>query len=445
MHREHLPCIKNYWKMCIDSKVNNSKIIAKRGDTLRQGVYVRIPEKLNILDNIYIYIFGILYIQILELILPIRVSKILFLLLMFQVAVGIARKRYKIGIGSIIVFCVSAIYLLLYVIFCRGAFSSVYPVAFLAMFSPVILNNLSVDVGEKYWKTINIYILVYLLMNIVLYLIGPDKCFQIEANVLHFKGALPHSNMYCAVLMGLYICTFWQKGLLTWVNRLLELFLIMSTGSRTYILIIFLLIGLKILASDGYQSKFILKCAFLFVPALFLLQPVWNLLVEHVPAMARFKVLSFNSNGRQPLWNAMIEAVNLSDFIDVIWGLPVTKKYLEIAPSDYSHSFTENSYAGIFLLFGIIGVSLFIIIILKILSETRNLQTVCVILASLLTLLVQDTLISFQTGMILFAAIVVMVRQNKLMLQERREFYINRRKQIYSQESTVTSKMIDVK
>lgn len=370
-----------------------------------------IPKKSNIMQCLVFYIFGVLYMQIIEFCLPYTVTKFfllaLILLVMYGSIKGVIKLRYYVLGASI----VGVFYLLIYFLSIRYIFSYVYPPIIIAVFSLIMVDNLPKEVNCYNWEKIDRFVFGYLIINTILYLVKYPASFQDTGIQMQFKGALPHSNMFGAVMVSLFILLFWQETKLAYVNKILIFFLVLCTLSRTYIVIILACMALDILALFVKKIEFSFKIIIsgsLFV--LFGFQ-MFNLLVEKIPAFSRFKSFKFGGNGRQYLQESYYAVIKNSDLKELLIGIPMVKPYLDGIRIEFTHSFTENSFIGIFLLFGIIGIFMLVYIIYRILKINNKGPVIYMVIVVCVSMITQDTLLSVQTGMLLVFSLICMVCQ----------------------------------
>ncbi len=371
----------------------------------------------NIMKPLFFYIFGVLYLQVMELILPFSVTKIVFLVLLMIVAINILKKRYKADLFFYLIVLAGIIYLYIYLSTFNELISYVYPPVIVAAISALALDNSPKNAAYINWRNINKLILIYLFVNIVFFLLKFDICFQ-DAGIQQFRGFLPHTNMLGAVLVSLYLIVFWQKGIVAAIDRILILLLILGTYSRTYIALIAMIISLQLIGLYQRKIPFIGKLLIGIILLLIVGFPLFNLLVVFIPALARFRMHGFSANGRQYLSEAFLNTMKESSFKDLLLGVNLPEAYFSNIKLDFPHSFTENSYMGITLMFGIVGLSIFLIILCRIFRQVRSAQTACVIIVCMIPLLMQDILLSVQTGILYVFSILCVIYQDPKRLKD---------------------------
>lgn len=356
------------------------------------------------------YIFAVLYAQLFEIFLPFSFTKIFVLILLLTTSYGILCRKTKIGIWGIGVIILGCIYVLIYYIIIPEVFSYVYSGIIVLSLSYVFQNNLDTIHEKTDHQKISKYILIYCLCNLLLYLLRIDKCFQIGTQ---YKGPMPHTNMFGAVLFSLYLMIFWNRQKIVFIDKALLIVLAFLTMSRTYIILI-IGIGLVDIASFAWKKvKFIYKVLFGIGLLLIFGTSIFNLLTTYIPSMARFRELQFGGNGRQVLQQAYMNTIRRSSFIDMITGIPMTEKYLSGLHIEFNHSFTENSLVGFLLLYGIIGAFSLAYVFVRFIKCRKNHQTVIVVLLSIISMINQDTLLSVQTGVMFFFGLSAFVSHSE--------------------------------
>jgi hypothetical protein len=233
-----------------------------------------------------------------------------------------------------------------------------------------------------------------------------------------FKGALPHTNMLGSVLFGLYIAIFWQRTPIAWINKIMITILMLTTYSRTYILIILCCIVLQVMVMFWKQINFAIKGVLITFLALILGDlllafgtTILESLISYLPFLARFQTFRFGGNGRQYLQDAFLYTIKTSSILEKLIGDGLAKTYLEAITVEFSHSFTENSFMGIYLLFGLSGVATVIYVLYKLLKMSHGGAEVCIIIIIALSMLTQDTLLSIETGVVMCFSLIAMFCQ----------------------------------
>ena len=304
------------------------------------------------------------------------------------------------------------VYLIAYAVVYPDIISYVYPPITIAVFALLMLENMPVLIVKEDSYLLNRGMLGYLLINFCLYLSRFPLCFQLVGEQLQYKGALPHTNMMGTVLLGILVILFWQNSKLAWINRVLTLFLILVTMSRTYTAAAIIIMMLYIMTNFWKKMNFFIKSFFIGGFLSIIIIKIFNLAIEYVSVLVRFKKFSMGGNGRQYLQSAYAKTINESTFLSKIFGIPLPRIYQQAIEVAFPHSFTENSYIGIFLLFGIVGSIISITILIKIFRNARSIQTTILITIFLLTMTVQDTLLSVQTGLLFLFSCIVATEQD---------------------------------
>ena len=369
---------------------------------------------INFISAVLIYVFGMLYLQLVELFFGISITKVVFLLFLFIILFGVFTKSIKIGPELIPIVIAAACYFLMYYRNLPQIISYVYPPLILAVLIPVFFRNDKEKVSALQLDILSWLIFIYLIINLLLALLHYKGSFQMASGEEQFKGALPHSNMFCSVMIALYAMIFKRRGLITILSRILVVLLIVITGSRSFIVAIALLLILQVLSRIGKNYSTGAKLFLAFLVLAVIGPPAVLLIVNFVPSMYRFILYGFTGNGRQILQSAYSKAIASSNLNDLFLGINVTKRYLSVEIVEFSHSFTENSFMAIFLLFGIVGVVYFGICVLKAIFRSKSITSAGIIIVFLITFFVQDTLLSLQTS--LFT--VVGIYLNNLMYQK---------------------------
>jgi len=354
------------------------------------------------------YVFAVLYGQILSLFLPFFTTKIfaIYMILITIYGIWIRKIRYRLtAIASVLL---GIYFILRYVFDLREVISYVYASAIVIIFAALYIENTETNFSINS-KKINQYIFLYLLLNVSLYIWGFSGCFQNTGSELRFRGALPHSNMLGAVIFSLFLLIFWDRKRLAWCNKLGLTLIVFLSRSRTYILFIMVIWLIQICSVTcrrvEFRTKLLAGIAFLTLFG----RSMFQIMVTHFSFMSRFRTNRLGGNGRQYLQASYLNTILKGSVIEKVSGIKMAKSYLAGITVSFSHSFTENSVAGIFLLFGVAGFLLLLIIFSKYIRNCKSVQGWLFILLNLLSLLTQDTLLSIQTGIMTFMSLAVAI------------------------------------
>lgn len=367
---------------------------------------IKINKVNNIMDSVIFYIFGVLYLQIVELFLTVSITKFLVLWLLISITyiIVIKRKRVKGTIG--ISFLFGMFYLVYYFFNLRAIFTYVYPAVIVVIMGLIIIDDRSAQIEHFNWKNINKAVMGYLSINIIFYFFKFSKCFQLAGNELQYRGPLPHTNMFGSVMMSLFLILFWRKEKVACLNKFLIVFLVFTSMSRTYILTILMCVVVEILALFWKRIKFICKLLIGGTTTGVFGSVIFNLAIEYIPFLSRFKNYSFGANGRQYLQESFINTVKSSSIVGKLFGFSMVKSYLDGISVSFSHSFTENSYMGIFLLFGVLGLIICSYMVVKIIKISHSGVCLTILLIVFMSIYTQDTILSVQTGLLLIFSVV---------------------------------------
>ncbi len=365
----------------------------------------------NIIELLFFYLFGVLYLQIIELILPFTLTKFVFLIVLMVILINILKKKFKANMSIFLITLGGIIYLGIYLFTLKEIISYVYPPIMIAIISSLLLENSPLYMKCINWNSINKLILIYLFINIIFFLLKIENCFQ-DAGVQQFKGFLPHTNMLGAILISLYLIIFWEKGIVAGTNKCLIVLLIFGTYSRTFIILLAMILALQLLGIYQKKLPFVGKLIIAIIMLILIGYPLFKFMVTFVPTLARFRMHGFTGNGRQYLSEAYWNTIKDSNFADLILGVNLPKTYLKNIQIDFPHSFTENSYMGILLIFGIGGAFFFLAILCKFLKQVCSTQTVCVVIVCMIPLLMQDILLSVQTGIFYIFSVLCVIYQD---------------------------------
>lgn len=358
--------------------------------------FMKLYLKFNLINILTFYIFGVLYCQIIEIFFHIKLTETIFIISAVLIFFGMLKSKIKVCCGLLIVCAIACIYLIYYYKL-KETFSYVYPPLIIAILLPILKSNKSNIINKSQLDIISYLSLIYLVLNLLLYMIKFAPSFQM-ADKLQFKGVLPHTNMLCSILICLFIFNLIGRGYLRFFNRFLSMILIISAGSRTYIVAVILLILVRFFTAYGKRLPIDLKLYIYSFVLLFLIPFVVTVMIKFVPGMERFIKLGFSGNGRQYLTESYFNAIKNASFTDYLFGLNLAKNYSSTVNNEFAHSFTENSFVGIFLLFGIVGVLYFSYYLVRFILKSKNFITLSTVSIILITFFVQDVLLSVQTG-----------------------------------------------
>lgn len=389
-------------------------------------IKIKVPRKLELGKILILYIFGTLYLQLIELFLPFSVTKLMVAALLLLTIFGVGTRNIKCGYLVYTMGVLGFVYLCAYFFSLREIFSYVYPPIIVAIITLLMLDNFPEEIKTFDWKLVNWLIFGYLIINAIFYIFHLDSCFQFAGGQLQFKGALPHTNMFGSVFLGLFVIIFWQRSTLAWINKIIIIILMLTTYSRTYILVIFCCLILQIMTmiwrKISFTVKAILSGVFLLIVGDLALAFGTHLLdatIAYLPFLARFRTFQFGGNGRQYLQEAFVYAVKKSRILGRITGAGMTKSYLEGISVDFAHSFTENSFMGIYMLFGTMGMFVIVYVLYRLLKMNHNGPEICIIAIVAASMLTQDTLLSIETGLVMCFAVIVMYCQGRFLRKQK--------------------------
>ena len=357
----------------------------------------------------YFYIFAVLYFQIPELFLSFSITKIFLLLLIILSSMGMFVKQQKKDIFLLAVICTCLVYLIYYLKTNMVFFDKIYPFVIILIMSSMYLSNAN-SVKEKLnLNSINNLILGYVLINLILYILKIKTAFQDNGVQLQFKGALPHSNLFGSVVISLFILIFWDKSRKSIVNKIFLTILILASLSRTFIMLNIALWLIWIVTFFGKKINIWIKVVLESVVVFICGVPLFNSLVGNISFFSRFSTGFFsNGNGRDYLQACFYKTLSESTRLEKITGFNLANRYAKLTIMDFSHSFTENSYMAVLTLMGIIGGVILIATIVRLIKGAKNIQSIVIIIIMMISLLVQDTLLSTQAGIIFFFSLIVM-------------------------------------
>lgn len=172
----------------------------------------------------------------------------------------------------------------------------------------------------------------------------------------------------------------------------------------------------KLSSPAGKQIRFYYKLLIATVLGILLLWIFSDFLVKFIPQLARFKQFAFSGNGRDVLRKAYHEASADTNIWGRLAGIPMTKRYLQYITVEFSHSFSENSYMGISLIFGLSGVLIFLYMLCRLVKRISCAPEAMVLCIWLFTFFFQDTLLSVQTGILfVFSTFIVCGKHRELL------------------------------
>lgn len=370
---------------------------------------IKIKSITNIWKCSSLYIFIVLFSQLLGIFIPVCITKVFVLYLLMMTMLGMAKINISFNWDILIFSLCGFFFCITYYLFLREVFSYVYPAVIVMLFAYLYLCNYNTIRKSINIKVINRCILIYAIINVLLYLIRYSPSFQNNGIQLQFKGALPHTNMFGTIALSLFVTIFWINSTTAMINRFLLTYLIFVSMSRTYILCVLAVwliwLGTFILKKINFWLKAFAGTLLLLVIG----TTIFNIMVSIIPSMVRFKTTLFGENGRQYLEISYRSVIHSSTIIDKFVALGMAQKYLAGIEIEFSHSFTENSYAGVFLMLGIWGGVLLGIILIKMMRQVKNGQAFLVMIIYLASLMIQDTLLSVQTGILFFFSLAMML------------------------------------
>ena len=368
-----------------------------------------------------IYVIGVASIQIIEKIQGGSFSKLFMIAFLLTLASSLLKRRVIKKKWGRIYLCTGAIVVSYYVWFQfiryeRIQFSSRAALINILL-CPFLIANL--NFANFRWKKIEKLIFLYIVSNIFLFHIRyPGFLTRGNAGILQYKGASSDANLLGAIFFSFLILEFWGVTRISIVNRLLSMYLIVLNGSRN-----FTVCGIVVLLTDiilFYRvrrwsfAKLLVRIALVGI-LIYPLADYMGLLDQFV--VRRFASQGLDSNGRAYMVFAFQQVVlKQATFQELLFGgPPLAERYWAIAGLTRGHSFAENSYISMLMLFGAVGCFLiFYYVVLCVRMGKGKNRAYYVVLASVLVAFIShDTILYIQGFVGLTGALAVLATDGR--------------------------------
>lgn len=285
----------------------------------------------------------------------------------------------------------------------------------LAVFG-MIFSSWDNSVFFKNRKKINSFIMIYFVINMILYLSKNERFFKniyIEQS-LRYKGFLGDANACAVITLFLLVISLINiREKKSWIPTISMFIIICLTGSRGNTLVAFVLIITQIFAiknSVKIGVVCILTIPFMrFILNFLLGSSIYN----------RMLSIGLSGNGRDILEGIAVDIVKYSNFGERIFGINITDRYIAVTRNISGfpyHDFAENSLITMMVFFGFVGVVIYIFIfgmyIKKIFSINNKLKNFIVVIGIFLISLNQDIILNITMFMFMVLGLNSLFSEN---------------------------------
>lgn len=375
-----------------------------------------------------LYFLGVALIQILELFINIKLSKV-FMIVFLAVLVCKFIRKTRMTKRIVVYYTLTLIYFLLYEFIYTLNSNFALPILIVMIVFPFMLKYLTFSKFDN-WSLIEFFVIFYLLINMYLYFINYPLCFQNDAG-RQFVGGSANPNLFATIIYIILLIEFWGHSLKAYCIKGVSLFLLIANGSRTYLFLGIIVVMLSLIANSKNVISLIKKVSVVFIVFLFAVIPLIHYLIQNSNILERFINKGITSNGRIQLLLVAKDTAFTSSLNDLLFGIKMGEAYRMQSIFNYSHSLGENSFLSIFVLFGVIGIIVILWYIYSVYKLNDRFIYKILVTVTLLSFLTQDTVCYVQGFLGIFGAFIVIatdIRQPekiKLFKKRNRIYKIN--------------------
>lgn len=341
----------------------------------------------------------------------VRISYIFYAIMLISLLIKIISDR-KLSINLLIIesvlLFVSVSYLITYNTLNEENYSVVVSAITCILTAPLLFKYL--DYSDFYgWRMIEWIFIVYLLINVGLYIVDGPSQRAIDDNVMRFYGASDNPNQFAILIFSLVLINFYGGGLRYNIINIISLLLILFSGSRLYLAMALVVVIFSTCKKIKLKTVNIL----FFVFALFGMGGAVLYKLFSSGLLDRLFLLGLDSNGRFYLYYSAIDAFIYSSFFEMLAGVSITDRYLTLTALTPTHSFAESSFFAMAILFGFFGIFMFLWYFITIFNLSRKISYKIISIFAFLSLALNDIILYPQGFVSITVAMIVLATDSR--------------------------------
>ncbi len=369
----------------------------------------------------FVYFFSLAFLQILEVYVNFSITKIIFLIFALGMIIQDLYVLENEKLLHILLFEVICIfYFIVYKIFPMNsgfAFAALKCIMFFPFLKFLNFEKI------KNWDIIETLLIIYLIINIYLYYFGGPDFFGYDV-IYRYKGGSSDPNLLATLICVIILMEFWGKSKKAIVVKILCIIVQLLISSRSFIAISAVVILISIIACADNRTKMLKRILVLISIGLLISMCVIKILIKYTNLLHRFTVLGGNSNGRSYLFESFVKTLKHCNVTDWFFGVSAGNYYRQLASKTLGHSYAENSFMTLILLFGVFGVFIMLYYLFYMWKLNGMLWYRIVFCVTLLNFFFQDTVCYVQGFISIFGALVIVATDS------RKEKVINKNKKL---------------
>lgn len=376
------------------------------GKKIKIGYYIFAPEFMFL-----IYVIGMAGIQIVEMFTKGSYSRIIMLLLLLSIFLSIIiNGRIKKGEVKylIIILAFVGVYNLIYMgVWQYEIVNNLHAAILNMIIYPFIVFNLNFNKFNN-WSFIEKLIFIYFCINLFLFIVRYPACFSPFTK--QFQGASSDPNLLAVIIMAIVLLEFWGETRLSVINKILAFALIIVNGSRAYLVCIIGILFVNVITKRKRNNLTVIPSIIIFVSVLIIL----SLFLISIGYDIRLFDEGLRTNGRSYLLMCGYNAISKVSFKEILFGsVNLVKKYLSLSLITTTHSFGENSYLSLLMLFGLLGLGFFVIYWYTFWYMKKKIYMRIVLMIVLASFFIHDTILYTQGFVCLTGALIVLATDSR--------------------------------
>ncbi len=375
--------------------------------------------KLQIQSDIifFIYFLGVAFLQIAEVFVDFSITKLFFLIFVFALVLETFKKVSKRKLLYILIY--ELICILYFAVYTSGITineSTARTALIVFMVFPFFSEGISFQ-SFKLWDFIDNLLFVYLILNFFLYFSKNSIFFQWDSG-WRYVGGSDNPNLLATLMFTIVIIEFWGKSIKSYIIQVMAVIMTLLVSSRTYSFLAVIVFFLSILFNAKNKRKMLKRMLLAFsvggIITLFFL----NYLYKDTDLLNRYIIKGLQGNGRTFLVESAINACRQANFLDILSGVGLGNIYKKISSATLYHSFAENSYLTVLLLFGFFGIAVILMYIFTVLRYNKMIIYKILFFSVLLSYMFQDTVTYIQGFYAINGALMIAATDSRYLINQ---------------------------
>lgn len=375
--------------------------------------------KLQIQSSIifFIYFLGVAFLQIAEVFIDFSITKLFFLIFVFSLALETFKRISKRKLLYISIY--EIICILYFAIYTSGITineGTAKTALIVFMVFPFFSEGVSFQSFQS-WNFIDNLLLVYLILNFILYFSKNSIFFQWDSG-WRYVGGSDNPNLLAALMFAIVIIEFWGKSIKSYMIQGMAVIMTLLVSSRTYSFLSALVFLFSILFNAKNKKKMLKRVLLVFSIGVIIVVFFLNYLYKDTDLLNRYIIKGLQGNGRTFLVKSAISAYQQASFLDILSGIGLGSIYKKISSTTLYHSFAENSYLTVVLLFGFFGIAVIFVYIFTVSKYNKMIIYKILFFIVLLSYMFQDTVTYIQGFYAINGALMIAATDSRYLINQ---------------------------